>query len=44
MNLTIDELIDKAQDQYNRQRYAESLVWKVFQGDLEMRRLIVLIN
>jgi len=26
LNLTIDELIDKAQDQYNRQRYEESLV------------------
>jgi tetratricopeptide (TPR) repeat protein len=26
LNLTIDELIDKAQDQYKRQRYEESLV------------------
>jgi len=26
MNLTVDELIDKAKDQYNRQRYEESLV------------------
>jgi hypothetical protein len=26
MNLTIEELTDKAQDQYNRQRYEESLV------------------